>query len=192
MVHSRFWKSMGERFGQRWFDAHGPRPTSAWCELLDQFSEDIDAALLRLKDRPERDRSHPPTHAEFQTLLIAASKARGALDNAQAIRAYWRTIAVSTALRHAGLLNLVSYGETRLERLPGDLYRSTLGVCQELVTWACEQEARETRTPAMEQHINSSLWNHLKPWARQGEFDTSHPGAPNRAPRGTSNTEAQT
>lgn len=192
-TNTKFWKSMAERFGKRWFDVHGPKPTETWVDLLDGFEWDaVEDALLRLKDRPERDRAHPPTHAEFQLLLAAAARSRGGNSDAQ-VRQHWRSIVVATCLRNAALLNLVPWGETRLDKLHESVHRIAIGVCNELTTWACEEEARHNdRTPAMEQHINSTLWNLLKPWARQGEFDISHLSAPNNAPRGTSNNEVST
>lgn len=186
MTPAQFWKSMGERFGTRWFEVHGAKPTKTWSDLLRQFAEDIDSALLRLKDRPERERAHPPSHAEFQVLLVAAKKTRGALDDAADVRQHWRSIVYGTCMRHAALLNLVPWGVMKLDQLPQTIHRSTLGICQELVNWGCETEAREGRTPALEQHINSTLWNHLRPWEQK---DT--PTSP--VPRGTQlNNEVST
>jgi hypothetical protein len=66
---------MGERFGKRWLDDYGNEPTKSWKDLLDRFTpDDLAEALARLKDRPEHNRSHPPTHAEFEALLTSAAR----------------------------------------------------------------------------------------------------------------------
>lgn len=184
-VHGEFWKSMGERFGIRWFEAHGKLPSKAWTDLLDRFdSEEIQNALLRLKDRPERERAHPPTHAEFQALLLAAQRAGGAGDEST-VRSRWRSVVVATCLRNAALLNLVKWGETNLEALPETVYRTALGMCNEFVVWAVDHEGREGYTPkSIEQHINTELWRVFKPWAQKGEFDVSHLSA-SHVPRET-------
>lgn len=166
--HDRFWESMGERFGKPWFDLAGPLPTKSWRELLDQFTRDeVDAALLRLKDRPESYRANPPTYAEFQELLSAAAKNRP-MSAAVESRGHWRSVVVGTCMRHAGLLGIVAYGETELGKLPSSVYGMALRRCQELQDWACDAEHREgRRTPGIEQHVNAELWNALKGCSRE-------------------------
>lgn len=187
-THTTFWRSMAERFGNRWFDVNGKLPSKAWTDLLDQFAlEEIEAAQLRLKDRAERERAHPPTHAEFQALLVSVQRTRG-VEDAMPTRSYWRSVTVGTCLRCAALLNLVKWGEKNLEALPDAVYKLAFSMCNEFVVWAVAHEGQEGYTrKSMEQHINSSIWNTLKPWARHGENDVSHLSADTTgAPRGTS------
>ncbi len=101
-VHARFWKSMGERFGKRWIDEYGDIPTRAWCDLIDKFTQDdIAEALLRLKDRPEHSRSHPPTHGEFEAILVKAAKLHEKPSQDFA-RGYWRSVIVHEVGRNLG------------------------------------------------------------------------------------------
>lgn len=105
-VHTRFWNSMAERFGKRWLDEYGDKPTKAWCDLIDRFTqEDITEALARLKDRPEHSRSHPPTHAEFEVLLAKAARANEK-PSQDFMRAYWRTSVIRSCEFHAKRLGI--------------------------------------------------------------------------------------
>lgn len=101
-VHKRFWETMGERFGKRWLDEYGDKPTKAWTDMLDRYTqEDITEALTRLKDRPEASRSHPPTHAEFELLLVRAAKKRE-VPSQDFVRGYWRSAIVHEVGKNLG------------------------------------------------------------------------------------------
>jgi len=91
----RFWSSMGERYGKRWAEEFGPELTKSWREVLDRHTPDtIAVALAALKDRPERVRAHPPTLAEFETMLQGAARQSPAAGGVDYRRGYWRSIVV--------------------------------------------------------------------------------------------------
>lgn len=93
---------MGERFGKRWLDDYGDTPSRSWTDMLDRFTqEDISDALLRLKDRPEHCRAHPPTHAEFESMLAKAASLRR-VDQTDYIRGYWRSLITHEVRRNLG------------------------------------------------------------------------------------------
>lgn len=102
-TYGRFWATMSERYGNRWFEAYGEIPTHAWRETLSAFTpRDIQAAIDLLSTR-EHTRQHPPTEPEFKALLTQATKAGAkAVENPAANRrGYWRSsivFAVSDAL----------------------------------------------------------------------------------------------
>lgn len=179
--HAHFWTGMGERFGKRWFDLTGPLPTKVWKELLDEFSrEEIDAAQLRLKDRPERERADPPTYTEFQALLATAAQSRSVDPGAQ-MRSYWRSVVVAECMRAAGLLNIVPYGELRLEQMPADVYRPVSAKCSALVEDACRRQQAGNDPAPVCSYVNAELWNFLKQWRRQGEHYIGHLSADDRS-----------
>lgn len=101
---TRFWQSMGERYGNRWFEAYGVKPTQAWRDCLQPFSpKDIHGAIeaLALKDHT---RQHPPTEPEFRMLLSQAVR-RGATpsENPNDLRrGYWRSRIVTAIARGMG------------------------------------------------------------------------------------------
>lgn len=166
--HSRFWKIMGERFGSRWFLDMGANPTPAWTDLLDRYTaEQLSQAVELLKGRAENQRGHPPRLPEFEILLERARKSAPG-DGVDHVRNHWRSVVAQTAMRHAALLRLVPWGTAELGKLPSDVYRIVLRHCQELLDWACDEERRlhGQRTASMAQHINSALWNLMKPWQR--------------------------
>ena len=160
--HGEFWKTMGERFGKRWFDSSGPLPSKEWRELLNEFTrEEIDEALLRLKDRPPQYRGNPPAYTEFQALLATAAKSRGP-DPSNASRRYWRSVIVKTTVNHAVLLNIIPYGETGLGKLPPDVYRLVSDLCEKLLEETlCNEEREGQRTTDMSDNINKKLWHLL-------------------------------
>lgn len=167
-VHKRFWATMGERFGKRWLDEYGDEPTKAWSDLIDRFTPDeIANALLRLKDRPESARSHPPTHGEFESMLGKAQRAH-ASDGTDYVRAYWRSVIVETCMRHAALLNIVSHGEKQLGALPaGDVRDVAIALMRQQLDWACDTERRNgQRTEAMTNAVDTELWHALRIFRR--------------------------
>jgi|ERR1051325_1649688 hypothetical protein len=93
---------MGERFGKRWLDEYGDKPTKAWTDLLDRYTQDdLSTALGKLKDRPEQSRAHPPTHAEFESMLAKVGAARKT-DLTDYVRGYWRSAIVHEVGRNLG------------------------------------------------------------------------------------------
>lgn len=190
-THERFWEAMRARFGKRWLDEFGAEPSAPWIQLLKPYTPPQLRKALELMG--EQKLAHPPTLPQFDSLLKrAASKSPD--DGIDHVRAYWRSVAVADCLRCAALVNLVEYGETRLGKLPVDVYPLAVRLCGELVDWACSEERkREDRTPDLGSHINATLWNALKPFARSGTHDISHLSTVS-VPRGTTqhNLEGQT
>lgn len=188
--YERFWRDMGERFGKRWFDLCGPLPTREWKELLDEFTrEEIDAALLRLKDRPKPYVGNPPTYTEFQSMLATAAKNRPAKTaDPNQVRIRWRSIVTAECMKCAGLLNIVPYGELRLEQLQGDLYRLATAKCTDVVDQCCQKQQAGVLTKDIEGYVNQQLWNFLTPWRRVGEHYVGHLGA--GVPRKSESDEA--
>ena len=183
---SAFWKTMAQRFGQPWFEKNGAKPTTAWTELLGRHDHDvIEGALLRLKDRPERVRGLPPTHTEFQALVIAEAKNRASATTLTAARGRWRSIVVAECMKCAGLLNIVSYGLTRLDQFPDHLQKLAMEKSEELVQDSCKQQEGGKPIAEISSSINREMWNFLKPWAQPGEHYIAHLSAD--VPRGTNN-----
>lgn len=95
-TYVRFWRSMGERYGSRWLDSYGDKPTHAWRETLSAFTpKDIAAAMDALANR-EDTKQFPPTEPAFKALLVAASRgnSKPVDDPAQLRRGYWRSTIV--------------------------------------------------------------------------------------------------
>lgn len=173
-THQRFWEAMRARFGKRWLDDFGTEPSAPWVQLLNKHTPNHLKQALELM--AEQKLAHPPTLPQFESLLKrAATKAPH--QDADLPRNYWRSVIQGTCMRHAALLNLVPYGESKLERLPTSaMYEIAERQCRELLDWACDSERTAgQRTSGMEQHINATLWNLMTPWARpNGEFYTGH------------------
>lgn len=167
-AHDRFWRSMGERFGKRWLDDYGAKPSTAWKAVLDKFSPAIIvAALEALKERRESERAHPPTLAEFEAILEREGKKR-ASNSADLVRGYWRSVIVATVMRHAALLRIVPWGTTELAKLPDECREVVARRAGELLGEAVEAERKVApqRPPGIEQHVNSELWQTLKLYRR--------------------------
>lgn len=104
-VHRRFWQSMGERFGKRWLDDFGDEPSRAWTDLIDRYTpEDIAGALSLLSTRHERNRSHPPTHDEFEALLARAVNTKRH-DPTDYTRGFWRSLVISAVMTEARIIS---------------------------------------------------------------------------------------
>jgi hypothetical protein len=188
-THQRFWEAMRARFGKRWLDDFGNEPSAPWIQLLNKHTPNHLRDALELMG--EQKLQHPPTLPQFESLLKHASS-KAPHQDTDLPRKYWRSVIHGTCMRHAALLNLVPWGETRLERMPtNEIYELAERQCRELLDWACDSERTAgQRTPGIEQHVNQTLWNLLKPWARQkGEFDTSHLSA--NVPRDTKREATQ-
>lgn len=151
-IHTRFWKSMGERFGKRWLDEYGDTPTKSWTTMLDRFSpDDLSGALAKLKDRQEHSRAHPPTHAEFESLLTSVARANHKAE-VNYRRGYWRSLivaAVSGGMQGRGLIVSGSEFEGFLIQ-----HKSTLGTRMRELLDELETMELNTgqRTFGMEQH----------------------------------------
>lgn len=163
----RFWSSMSERYGRRWFDEMGAAPTTAWKALLGRYTPEVcGQAMDRLKNRS--DANHPPTLPVFESLLSQVSAEQARLHHSgDFTRDHWRSVIISTCLRHAALLSLCPHGETQVLNLSSQVRAIAVDKCRELLDWACETERRTgQRTPGIEQHVNAELWNALKPFGR--------------------------
>ena len=152
-VHTRFWASMSERFGKRWFDEYGEKPSRSWCDLIDRFTqEDISGALTALKDRHESNRAYPPTHAEFEAMLFAAVK-RNQKPNVDYMRGYWRSCivnAVAAGMQARNFIKSFEEFEGFLIRHKHSLGQSMLRLLDEV----CQMEyATGQRTIGMEEMI---------------------------------------
>ena len=163
-VHVRFWRTMGERYGRRWFDEYGEQPTQVWRETLEGYTpNDIKTALDLL---PTKFPLHPPSQPAFAQLLAeVAQKLRH--EPHDYTREYWRSVVTRTCLRHAALLNIVPWGTSEMRALPSDVYEVAMRKCRELLDWACDTERKQgQRTPGIEQSVNAELWHLLKPYKR--------------------------
>jgi hypothetical protein len=172
-THARFWDAMRARFGKRWTDEFGPQPTAPWVQLLNQHTPGHLRDALDLM--AEQKLAHPPTLPQFEALLKKASN-RGPKEGVDELRNFWRSVVIGTCMRNSALLNIVPWGEANLGKLPPTVYEVAMAKCSELQEWACDAERTNgQRTPGLEQHINTELWNTLRPWARErGEFYTGH------------------
>jgi hypothetical protein len=100
----RFWQSMGQRYGSRWFDTYTDKPTQAWRECLKAFSpKDIGRAMQALELK-ESTRQHPPTEPEFRALLKHAARqnVKAPDDPNELRRGYWRSSIVTLVARGLG------------------------------------------------------------------------------------------
>lgn len=100
----RFWKTMAERYGSRWLETYGDKPTHAWRELLAAYSpKDIGVAIEMLANRDET-RQHPPTEPAFKALLQHAARAgsKPTEDPGELRRGYWRSTIIEAVARQLG------------------------------------------------------------------------------------------
>lgn len=103
-TYARFWSTMGERYGKRWLENYGDKPTHAWRECLAPFTpKDIARAIDALSTR-ENTKQHPPTEPEFKALLQHASRAhtRPIEDPSQFRRGYWRSTIINQVAGELG------------------------------------------------------------------------------------------
>src|ERR1700740_2908018 len=114
-THQRFWEAMRARFGKRWLDEFGNEPSAPWVQLLNKHTPSHLRDALELM--AEQKFQHPPTLPQFEALLKKASS-KAPHQDTDLPRNYWRSFIIATCMRHAGLLNLVPWGEQRLESLP--------------------------------------------------------------------------
>lgn len=98
--------------------------------------------------------------AKGQTAAMQAQA--GAVDASR--RSYWRSVAMSTLMRHAVLHGIVDYGTTQTSALPKRVADVMLPLCQQLVDEACRGQDSTAYRHSSEQHINRELWNALKPY----------------------------
>lgn len=188
LVHTRFWRAMSERFGPRWIDANGGTPSRAWTELIDRYTPDeLRAAIDLLKDRADSQVAHPPTHPEFEKLLVKASAIAKRSDATDYVRGYWRSVIVATILRHAGLLHILPWGTTDLQALrvaSSAAYLAAVRTGADLLDWACVAERNQgQRTPGLEQRINTQLWDVLKIWRRDPDAPSQLALTPDPTPQ---------
>lgn len=100
----RFWKTMAERYGSRWFESYGDKPTTAWRDCIDPFSpKDIGMAIECLSQK-DSTRQYPPTEPEFRALLQNAARgnAKPAEDPAEFRRGYWRSTIIHAVATQLG------------------------------------------------------------------------------------------
>lgn len=93
---TRFWSTMGERYGSRWLDSYGAAPTLAWRETLSAFTpKDIKLAIDALATRDDT-RQFPPTEPAFKALLVQAARStsRPVEDPHELRRGFWRSLIV--------------------------------------------------------------------------------------------------
>lgn len=110
-TYTRFWRTMGERYGKRWFDDFGDTPTLAWRECLRPFTpRDIQRAI-ELLALNENTKNFPPSEPEFRSLLQRSVRLNGAPqeDAGQLRRGYWRSTIIGQCQRELG------YGQRPLD-----------------------------------------------------------------------------
>lgn len=103
-TYTRFWKTMGERYGKRWLDDFGDTPTRAWKDCLSPFTpKDIQRAI-ELLALNENTKQFPPTEPEFRSLLQRAVRLASAPqeDPGHVRRGYWRSVIVGECQRALG------------------------------------------------------------------------------------------
>jgi hypothetical protein len=163
-THARFWDAMRARFGVRWFTEFGDKPSAPWITLLNQYGPAQVKAALELM--AEQKLAHPPTLPQFEALLKKASLKHDT-GGKDFLRGYWISVVHETCMRHAGLLNLVPYGEKNYAALPDNMREVAIRKSQEMVDYAVDAELRTgQRTPGIEQHVNAELWRTLKLYQR--------------------------
>lgn len=101
---------MGERFGKRWLDEYGPKPTRAWEEAVRPWDASVISGALEMMG--EKGWQHPPTLPQFQALLRDADR-KYAKPADDWVRGYWRTVivheATSAAHEYRGIRNFEGY-----------------------------------------------------------------------------------
>jgi|GEM_PF-2161292 len=78
------------------------------------------------------------------------------------VRAYWRSLIVSTTCIHASLLEWLPQRETDLRKLPLQVFEPTRGKCAQLLDRCCQAEALGQGRRRIEQRMNAELWNFMK------------------------------
>ena len=101
---TRFWRTMAERYGSRWFDTYTETPTLAWRECLDAYSPKEIAKAIEALDLKDSTRQHPPSEPEFRALLKQAARnhSKRSDDPAEWRRGYWRSCIVHAVAHELG------------------------------------------------------------------------------------------
>lgn len=86
-IITRFWRTMGERYGQRWLQDMGDKPTKSWVDLLNRYTPNqISKAIgLLATESP----LHPPTNPQFEKLLERTRRQSG--EGVDYVRGFWRS-----------------------------------------------------------------------------------------------------
>lgn len=103
-VVERFWSTMAQRYGARWFDTYSDKPTQAWRDCVDAYTPREMAKAIDMLDLKEHTRQHPPTEPEFRALLKAAARgsANKVEDAGEMRRGYWRSCIIEQVSRNLG------------------------------------------------------------------------------------------
>jgi len=103
-TYTRFWATMGERYGKRWLENYGETPTHAWRECLRAFTPKDIATAIELLSTRENTKQHPPTEPEFKALLqhAARSNAKPLEDPNEYRRGYWRSTIIHAVAQELG------------------------------------------------------------------------------------------
>lgn len=134
----KFWDAMGQRFGKRWFDEYGPKPTKAWLDLINGYTPDEIFKALELMHG--KDLAHPPTEPQFSRFLTDAAAAL-AKPTQDWLRGYWRSSVVRAFEGLGALYNppLWPLG-TELRTLRGGLREQVFRAARQILDQACERE----------------------------------------------------